>query len=114
MKDTVRNAAGAALVGFTLAATAVTQAFAQQGAPVEPVIEPGEIFDVCAAEALDRTPEARPQNNMSAFSMGEDFADQNGTRLQLDGKGGVTASGPGAETAMREFIQCFTDPNLRL
>lgn len=111
MKNIIRNTASATLLGITVAAT---QVFAQESADVEPVIEPGEIFDACAAQALDNTPEAQPQGNMSAFSMGEDFVEQNGTRLQLDGKGGVTASGPGKDTAMREFIGCFTDPNLTL
>ena len=100
-----------ALLALTLSATRV---FAQDYGPVELAIEPGEAFDVCATHALDNTPEAKPTGNMSSMSIGEDFVEQNGTRLQLDGKGGVTATGPGKETAMREFIQCFTDPNLTL
>ncbi len=110
MSNIFKTSAGAALIGITITAAAITQAFADKSTPVEP----GEVFDECASYALDKTPEARGQDNMSAIAIGEDFVEQNGTRLQIDGKGGVTASGPGAETALRQFDECYNHPNLTL
>lgn len=100
-----------ALIALTLSAT---QVFAQDSTGVEPVIEPGEIFDVCAEEALRNTPEVQRSGKNSSPSYGDDYVEQDGTRLQLDGQGGVTASGPGAETAIRQFIDCFGNSNLTL
>ena len=85
---------------------AVTSCDKPDEAVVGSTMDPIELFQACAEEALNKTPEAQATNYGSALFMDETSVDQNGTRLELDGKGGVIASGPGKEAALRQYNAC--------
>lgn len=71
-----------------------------------------ELFQACADYALSKTPEAAAtiSNDTlyagSALSIDETSVHLNDTSLQQDEKGKVTASGPGAKTALSQYEAC--------
>jgi hypothetical protein len=87
-----------------------TNAFGQEAAPENKSVE---LFQNCAEIAVGKTAEAQAQidpqtqTGGSSLYIDESVVDQNGTRLESDGEGNVVASGPGAETALREYNVCI-------
>ena len=93
------------LLKQTATATALVFGLAAQPAAAQNVKL--RVFDACAETALSETPEAAGDEFGSSLSIGPAFANMNGTSLEVtENRKQVIAKGPGAETAMDNFMVC--------
>lgn len=95
----------------TIASVALAFGLAAQPADAQTVKT--RVFDNCAEDALDKTPEAAGNEAGSAMSIAADdkgkltLVNRNGTSLELSGdRTQVIARGPGARNAMNNFVDC--------